>query len=191
MEPVTVYLGLGSNLDRREDNLAEAIRLLGAGPAGGGPGNGTPLGDIQVRRVSSVYQTTPWGYTDQPDFLNCVLEARTTLSPDHLLEGVKGVERSVGRQPSVRYGPRRIDVDILLYGDDVVDRPELQIPHPRLHQRAFVLVPLAELRPGLVHPILRTRIDVLASQIDGREGVVLWGFDPSGPVDNHPGLSHS
>ena len=182
MGPVTVYLGLGSNLGRREDNLADAIRLLGTsghstvdGPANGGPRAELSLDEIEVVRVSSVYETSPWGYQHQPDFLNCVLEAHTKLSPNKLLERVKAVEQSVGRQPSVRYGPRHIDVDILLYSDDIVNYPDLQIPHPRLHQRAFALVPLAELRPTLVHPILKTTIGALASRADGREGVSLWG----------------
>ena len=182
MEPVTIYLGLGSNLGKRENHLADAIRLLGASraPSGAGPANGGPrdelnLDEIQIMRVSSVYETSPWGYKHQPDFLNCVLVANTNLPPDKLLERVKAIEQSVGRQPSVRYGPRLIDVDILLYSDEIVDRLGLQIPHPRLHQRAFALVPLAELHPGLVHPILKTTIGVLASRVDGREGVSLWG----------------
>ena len=182
MGPVTVCLGLGSNLGQREKNLAEAIRSLGAsrpptlaGQANGGPRDELSLDEIEIMRVSSVYETSPWGYKHQPDFLNCVLEAHTTLPPDKLLERVKEIEQSVGRQPSVRYGPRHIDVDILLYSDDIVDLPDLQIPHPRLHQRAFALVPLAELHPDLVHPILKTSIGILASLVDGREGVSLWG----------------
>ena len=182
MGPVTVYLGLGSNLGQREENLAEAIRLLGAGgpptiagPAKGGPRDESSLDDIEIMRVSSAYETSPWGYKDQPNFLNCVLEAHTKLPPHKLLERVKAIEQSVGRQPSVRFGPRNIDVDILLYSDDIIDCPDLQIPHPRLHQRAFALIPLAELHPELVHPILKTTIGVLASQVDGRAGVSLWG----------------
>ena len=173
MGPVTVYLGLGSNLGSREENLAVAIRLLGtsrtpsvSGPAKGGPRKELSLDQIEITRVSSVYETSPWGYKHQPDFLNCVLEAHTNLSPDKLLDRVKEIEQSVGRQPSVRYGPRHIDVDILLYGDEIVDQPDLQMPHPRLHQRAFALVPLAELNPELIHPILKTTIGVLV--IPGR-----------------------
>ena len=113
--------------------------------------------EIRITRVSSVYQTAPWGYADQPDFLNCVVEAQTSLAPGELLRRAQAVEQSMGREPSVRYGPRSIDVDILLYGSSVVDEPGLQIPHPRLHQRAFVLVPLAELCPHLEHPVLEGR----------------------------------
>ena len=187
MEWVTVFLGLGSNLGSREDNLAQAIRLL-ASPASRdcGPADGAVAGDeIRIVRVSSVYQTAPWGYADQPDFLNCVVEAQTSVSPDELLRHTKAVEQFLGRQPSVRYGPRRIDVDILLYNGRVVDQPGLQIPHPRLHQRAFVLVPLAELCPNWEHPTLKTSIHALASQVDGREGVILWGPGPGPQVDNH------
>ena len=182
MGPVTVYLGLGSNLGKREENLAEAVRLLEtsgdpklADPADGGLTGKLGLDELEITRVSSVYETSPWGYKHQPDFLNCVLEGHTNLAPAELLKRVKEVERTVGRQPSVRYGPRLIDVDILLYGDDIVDHPDLQIPHPRLHQRAFVLVPLAELRPGLIHPIQKTTIGGLASKVDELEGVRLWG----------------
>ena len=182
MGQVTLYLGLGSNLGQREENLAEAVRLLEpnrrstvGSAAAGVESDESNLDEIQISRRSSVYETSPWGYSDQPDFLNCVLEAHTNLSPDKLLERVQAVEQLVGRQPSVRYGPRHIDIDILLYGDDIIAQPDLQIPHPRLHQRAFALVPLAELQPGLVHPILKTTIGELASQVDGREGVSLWG----------------
>ena len=185
MDGVTVYLGLGSNLGCREENLARAIRLL-ASPAGG---DSSPAGDktsheIRLVRVSSVYQTAPWGYEDQPDFLNCVVESQTSLSPGELLRRAQSVEQSIGRQPTVRYGPRSIDVDILLYGRRVVDQPGLQIPHPRLHQRAFVLVPLAELCPHLEHPVSKASMAALASRVDGRDGVKLWGSGPSTQVDN-------
>ena len=193
MERVTVFLGLGSNLGSREDNLAQAIRLL-ASPdcsAHRSPKDGAARHEFRIVRVSSVYQTAPWGYADQPDFLNCVVEAQTHASPGELLEHAQAVEQSLGRQPSVRYGPRRIDVDILLYDGRIIDQPGLQVPHPRLHQRAFVLVPLAELCPHLEHPVLKASIEALASQVDGREGVSLWGPCPSVQVDNHCGLSHS
>ena len=187
MGSVTVYLGLGSNLGQREENLVEAIRLLGANRVHTALPSASPeaapaanIDDIQTLRVSSIYETAPWGYDDQPDFLNCVLQARSSLPPVRLLERVKSVEEEMGRQPSVRYGPRPIDVDILLYDDIIVDFPNLQIPHPRLHQRAFVLIPLAELQRDLVHPVLHTTISELASQVDGQQGVRLWGTLPIG-----------
>ena len=164
MEPVTVYLGLGSNLGQREANLSRAIQILGQ--------------QMRVLRISSIYETAPWGYTDQPDFLNCVLEVETMLPPPRLLESVKGLEKDMGREQSFRYGPRLIDVDILLYGDSSTDLPDLQIPHPRMPQRAFVLVPLAELAAGLAHPTLKVTIDELARRVEGKEEVKPWGPPP-------------
>ena len=165
MEKVTAYLGLGTNLDAREDNLTRASHLLNApGPT-----------SIQLIRSSSIYETAPWGYANQPQFLNCVLEVETGLSPNELLRFVKGLEADMGREPSSRYGPRIIDLDILLYGDQTVQQPELQIPHPRLHQRAFVLIPLAELAPDLVHPTLSITIGQLARDARDQDGVTRTG----------------
>jgi 2-amino-4-hydroxy-6-hydroxymethyldihydropteridine diphosphokinase len=133
-----VYLGLGSNLGDRSANLYTGIQLLGEA-----------LTDIAI---SSVYQTEPVGVRDQPAFLNLVLCGRTTLSPHPLLDFVKQVERRVGRTPTFRWGPRVLDVDILLYDDEVVADPDLIIPHRELKHRAFVLVPLHELAPALRLP---------------------------------------
>ena len=163
-EAVTAYLGLGSNLGDREASLAEAMSHLADTP------------NLTLVRSSSIYETAPWGYTEQPDFLNCVLEIETHLSPVSLLRRAKQVEREIGRQPGRRYGPRLIDVDILLYGGLTLrlDDPDLQIPHPRMERRAFVLVPLAELTERLVHPTLRITIADLARAVEGREGVRVW-----------------
>ena len=161
MDPVTVYLGLGSNLGRREDNLRRAIGLLRR--------------CVLPRRASPVYETAPWGFSQQPDFLNCVLEVTATLAPHQVLSSVQGLEREMGRQPGVRYGPRLIDVDILFYGSQTLEYPDLQIPHPRLHQRAFVLVPLADLAAALSHPTLILTVAQLADEVAGKEGVKLWG----------------
>ena len=120
--------------------------------------------------ASPVYETQPWGYTDQPSFLNQVIEARTELPPVELLAFLKRLETQLGRQPSVRYGPRLIDLDILLYGDLVMESQALTIPHPRLSERAFVLVPLADLAPDIIHPITRKTIHQLAQEVD-RSGV--------------------
>lgn len=182
VEGVTAYLGLGSNLGRREENLAAAIRRLVEGPVS--PVSHTQSSSthgnnaIEFLRSSAVYQTSPWGLKDQPDFLNCVIEVGTQLPPAGLLERAKEVEESLGRQPGLRYGPRLIDVDILLYSIAVVDQPDLQIPHPRLHQRAFALIPLAELEPGLIHPVLHLTVGQLAQKVDGRDGVKIWGPPP-------------
>jgi 2-amino-4-hydroxy-6-hydroxymethyldihydropteridine diphosphokinase len=184
LEAIIAYIGLGSNLGRRRENLKRAAGLLLLPPveenqthAPEGPyiphREGTAF--VQPLRSSSIYQTAPWGYHDQPDFLNCVLAVQTSLPPIRLLEWVKRLEQEMGREPSRQYGPRVIDVDILLYGGLIVDRAGLQIPHPRLHQRAFVLVPLAELASGLVHPTLGLPMDRLARGVEGKDGVNLWG----------------
>lgn len=135
----TVYLGLGANLGDREANLRAAReRLQERG--------------VELERCSSLYETEPWGVRDQPRYLNAVCRGRTALSPQELLRLAKQVERDLGRRPGVRYGPRPVDVDILLYDDLALDTPDLTIPHPRLAERGFVLVPLAELAPELVVP---------------------------------------
>ncbi|MBX6363511.1 MAG: 2-amino-4-hydroxy-6-hydroxymethyldihydropteridine diphosphokinase [Gemmatimonadetes bacterium] len=141
---VHAYLGLGTNLGDREANLHDALRGLAG------------LGSIEA--VSTVYASEPVGYRDQPDFWNLAIRMATTLAPPELLAGAKRIEAELGRRPSFRNAPRPIDIDILLYGDDVVASDALQIPHPRLLERAFVLRPLAELDPGLRHPVTGERL---------------------------------
>jgi 2-amino-4-hydroxy-6-hydroxymethyldihydropteridine diphosphokinase len=146
----TIYLALGSNLDDRRANLRTAIVSLP--PA------------VTVLVESPVYETPPWGVTDQPPFLNMALKAVTSLAPPDLLAYLKKIETRLGRTPSIRYGPRKIDMDILFYDDLVLDTPELTIPHPRLHERAFVLVPLVDLEPDFIHPALaKTSRELLAA----------------------------
>ena len=141
----TVYLGLGSNVGDRERNLAAALAQL-AGPA------------LRVVRVSSTYETEPVDYTDQRWFLNLVVEAETELFPMQLLARIVKIERALGRVRTVPKGPRTLDIDILLYGRAVVRSARLEIPHPRMGERRFVLAPLAELAPGLRHPLTRKTI---------------------------------
>ena len=168
MGPIAVneslaYLGLGTNLGNRWDNLRQAMTLI------------SPDRSVRHLRRSRVYETDPWGMTDQPPFLNCVAEVATTLQPEALLARCKEVEQLLGRVPGPRWGPRLIDLDILLFESRVVDLPHLQIPHPRLHLRAFALVPLAELIPTRAHPTLGRTIGDLAAALEGREGVTAEG----------------
>ncbi|HTQ95248.1 MAG TPA: 2-amino-4-hydroxy-6-hydroxymethyldihydropteridine diphosphokinase [Candidatus Acidoferrum sp.] len=135
----TVYLALGSNIGDREKNLREAIRLLRE--AG-----------LQITKISSFYETEPVDYLDQPWFLNGALEAQTEFPPTQLLTSLRAIESQMGSKKAFVKGPRLIDLDILLYGDATIKTPELQVPHPRMLQRNFVLVPLAEIAPTIRHP---------------------------------------
>jgi 2-amino-4-hydroxy-6-hydroxymethyldihydropteridine diphosphokinase len=134
-----VYLALGTNIGARENNLREAIRRLSES-------------GIHIIQTSSIYETEPVDYLDQPWFLNAVLEAQTELSAAQLLATLRHIESQMGSKKPFAKGPRLIDLDILLYGTDTIDAPDLQVPHPRMLQRHFVLVPLAEIAPNLRHP---------------------------------------
>jgi len=135
----TVYIALGSNVGDREHNLREALRFLGE--AG-----------IRILKISSIYETEPVDYLDQAWFFNAVLEAQTDLPALDLLNKLRAIESAMGSKKPFANGPRLIDLDILLYGNDTIATPELQVPHPRMLQRRFVLVPLAEIAPSLHHP---------------------------------------
>jgi len=150
-----VYLGLGTNLGDRLANLQAAVQAL------------EPR--VHLIQASPVYETAPWGYRDQPDFLNQVIKSETDLSPADLLGFIKQLERKLGREPTFRNGPRRIDIDILFYDDLILHEDRLQIPHPRLEKRAFVLVPLAAIAPNLRHPVLGCKIKELLEEIYASE----------------------
>ena len=166
---VRIYLGLGSNIGTKESNLARALKLL------------PDL--VTVSEVSSIYESEPVGPKNQPWFVNAVCAAYTDLSPGKLLAYLKHIEGQMGRIMSFKDGPRIIDIDILFYGDQVIDTPELTIPHPRLAERAFVLHPLSELNPLLLHPVEARTVAQMLSTLDRPERVkkrrwsTLYGSD--------------
>lgn len=155
-QAVVAYLGLGGNLGDVPATLSAAIDALAALPG------------ARLRTVSRFYRTPAWGLTAQPDFINAVAALETTLAPEALLAAMLDIERAAGRErrdDAPRWGPRTLDLDLLLYGDRVLDLPGLQVPHPRLHERAFVLVPLLEIAPDVAIPgvgLARERLETMA-----------------------------
>jgi len=148
------FIGLGSNVGKRRKRIARAIALLRASPG------------VRVLRQASWYETEPVGVEDQRWFINTVVEVETELTPRELLRRCKGIEREVGRRERGRFGPREVDLDLLLYGDLVLEEDGLALPHPRLHRRRFVLEPLCELAPELVHPRLGRSLRGLLADLD-------------------------
>jgi 2-amino-4-hydroxy-6-hydroxymethyldihydropteridine diphosphokinase len=153
------YLGLGTNLGDRKENLSKTIEAISL--------------KMSISKQSSLYETTPWGYTDQPDFLNQAIEVETNLRPLRLLNFIKKTELELGRVKNFRYGPRLIDIDILFYDDMVKTTRRLQIPHPRITERAFVLVPLYEIAPEYIHPVLKKTVARLLEELPDQTGVRL------------------
>ena len=144
MHTHTLYLSLGTNIGNRAANLRQAISLLPP--------------QMTVRAKSKVYETPPWGYTNQDDFLNQTVEATTYLEPRPLLKHIKRLEMAMGREASFHHGPRLIDIDILFYDEKIIETPSLIIPHPHLHERGFVLLPLMDIAPDLFHPVQKKSI---------------------------------
>jgi len=156
-EAVTVYLGLGSNLGDRQGNLDKALDFLSQ--------------RLRMGKISSVYDTEAVGDTTQPRFLNLVCQAHTRLAPEALLTVLKGIEQKLGRTGKSG-APRPIDIDILLYGEEVLETPELVVPHPQMTERAFVLIPLAEIASDLVDPVSSKTIKELAEGLKEKQGVL-------------------
>jgi len=148
------YIGIGSNLGNRQENCSRAVEIL-------------EKRGIKVQKKSSLYETEPWGVKDQPRFINMVVQIETTLKPTDLLRVLKDIEREIGRQDSFRWGPRMIDLDILLFNALVLNEENLQIPHPYLHEREFVLRPLNEIAPDIIHPVFHVSIDKLTQNMLG------------------------
>lgn len=152
------YLSLGSNVGDRAKNLRDAIAAL------------RNVG-IDVTRISSMYETEPVDYLDQPWFVNMAVEAQTELAPSALLEILRGIETQMGSKKLITKGPRLIDMDILLYGNEVIDTPELQVPHPRMHLRRFVLEPLAEIAPNVRHSISGLSVSEMLTRTPDKSAV--------------------
>jgi 2-amino-4-hydroxy-6-hydroxymethyldihydropteridine diphosphokinase len=164
-----IYIGLGSNVGDRLANIRKAVELM-------------KKEEIEVVNESSIYETEPMGYREQGWFLNSVVQGRTELSPERLWETLEKIEKSIGREKEIKWGPRIIDLDILFYGNKILNDKQLQIPHSELHKRKFVLVPLKEIAPELVHPVLNKTISELLRDLkDNSQVKLLERFDSSGP----------
>ncbi|NQX64077.1 2-amino-4-hydroxy-6-hydroxymethyldihydropteridine diphosphokinase [Paenibacillus qinlingensis] len=160
-ERIIAYVALGSNIDKREHYLQSAITAL------------NEESGITVTGQSSIYETEPVGYVDQSAFLNMVIQIHTDLSPEALLVTLLAIENRLGRKRDLRWGPRTIDLDLLLYGDHQLMTPDLIIPHPRMHERAFVLVPLSEVLYARQDALFES-ISAHLEKLEGKEGVILW-----------------
>lgn len=146
------YIGIGSNIGNKIENCKKAIELFKKNP------------QIKVTKISDFYETEPVGYKEQEWFVNCAVEIETDLNPQELLLLCQTIESELGRERKIKYGPRIIDLDILLYNNDIIDKTELKIPHPEMHKRRFVLEPLSDIAPDAVHPALKkTIVELLES----------------------------
>lgn len=152
-----VFIALGSNLGDRSANLAAAIEALSA--------------DVEILDRSPIYETDPQYVTDQPSFLNMAVRGVTALDPPGLLARLKAVEAALGRVSGRRFGPRLIDLDIIFYGNEIFEKADLQIPHPRMTERGFVLAPLADIAPQKIHPVVGRTVGDMLAALPGRDGL--------------------
>jgi 2-amino-4-hydroxy-6-hydroxymethyldihydropteridine diphosphokinase len=157
VEVAEVYIGIGSNLGDKVANITKAIKMLSE--------------FATIDQISSLYETEPEGRRKQPDFLNCVIKAEVGAGPVELLGILKDIEKRIGREPSPRNGPRTIDLDLLIYNNQAIETPDLIVPHPRLQERVFVLVPMAEVAPSLYHPTLHKSMRQLLSELNSSSRV--------------------
>ena len=171
----TAYLSLGSNLDERLQFLREAILLLNENE------------QIEVMDVSSIYETDPVGYVDQGNFLNVVIKIETSYTAHQLLKECMLIEQKLGRKREIRWGPRTIDLDILLYNHENIQSEDLSIPHPRMHERAFVIIPLLEIEPNIMLPTMDSPLHDILEGVPDKKGVRLWKRKNGDDVFEHLG----
>ncbi|MBN1219999.1 MAG: 2-amino-4-hydroxy-6-hydroxymethyldihydropteridine diphosphokinase [Anaerolineae bacterium] len=153
-----VYLALGANLGHRKNNLKQALQKLAP--------------NVEILATSRLYETAPAYVFDQPAFLNMAVKGQTSLSPTDLLAYLKQIETEMGREKAVRFGPRLIDLDIIFYNDLILNTPDLQIPHPRMAERGFVLHPLADIAADFVHPVLKQTVAELVANLPADDGIL-------------------
>ena len=165
---MNAYIGTGSNLGNRIENIRKALDMI------------KDEKGIKIKKISSVYETEPEGLKRQMKFLNCVVKITTSLLPYKLLLLLQTIENKLKRKRIIKWGPRSIDLDILVYGNVIKSNGNLSIPHPMLHKRAFVLVPFAEINPDFIHPVLKSRISTLLSRLNNTSGVKLYSNTKSG-----------
>jgi 2-amino-4-hydroxy-6-hydroxymethyldihydropteridine diphosphokinase len=170
--PTLAYIGLGANLGDPARQIEQALKLLNAAE------------EVEVLQVSSFYRNPPLGPPDQPWYVNAVAKIRTRLAPEELLRVLWRVEEALGRVRGEKWGPRLIDLDLLLYGSDIITGPEFTVPHPEMHRRAFVLVPLAEIAPQAWHPVLRKTAAELAAELGKAASADLERL--AAPGQHHP-----